>query len=152
MQADDAGDGKAHSSVDLAQGLVAGWMSDQVNDRGKSSERIGLGIAVVGLLVAVLASGWWRGLGIFALCLGLAFFAAIWLLRKAAHFAIARFAEPKSMTGSREEINSAIDEVDLPTSPLAIVRFLSRLRKGPGPELDRIKSVVGRLNSDLKAD
>ena len=34
MQADDAGDGKAHSSVDLAQGLVAGWMSDQVNDRG----------------------------------------------------------------------------------------------------------------------
>ena len=152
MQADDPTGDADNSAVDVAQGLIAGWMADQVDDRGKGAQRTGLIVAVVGLALAILVSGWWRGVGLFALFLGLAFFAAVWLARKAALYAITRFAAPRSLADSQDEIRGAIEEMDLPTSPLAIVRFLGRLRKGPGPEVDRVKSVVSRLENDLKAD
>lgn len=146
MQAEE---GRSRAAVDLAQGLVAGWMSDQVKGRGTGVQRIGLLAGAIGLLLAVLADGWLRGIGLFLLFGGVVFFGAIWIVRWPALFVIRRFAEPASMADHRAEIEAAINEVDLPTSPLAIVRFLVRLRKGPGPELDRMKSVVSRLQTDL---
>ncbi len=139
-----------NNTIDLARGLIAGWMTDQINDRGNLPVKGGLAVAVIGLLVTIFASGWWRAPGVILLLVGLAVFLVVWLVQRAAKFAIARFATPQSLAGRQEEIQVAIDEMDLPTSPIAIVRFLGRIRKGPGPELDRIEAVVGRLTSKLE--
>lgn len=138
-----------NDTVDLARGLVAGWLTDQVDDRGSLPVRAGLAVGLVGLLIAVFANGWWRALGLIVLGLGLFVAVGVWVVQRLAKFAITRFAEPKSLAGQRDEIRGAIDEMDLPTSPLAIVRFLGRIRKGAGPEIARINSVIGRLGDQL---
>lgn len=138
-----------NNTLDLARGLISGWMIDQVNNRGDLPLKGGLAVGLAGLLLAVFASGWWRAPGVILLIIGLAVFFAVWLVQRVAKFAISRFATPRSLAGQHQEIQNAIDAMDLPTSPLAILRFLNRIKKGPGPELDRIQLVVRRLSDRL---
>lgn len=138
-----------NNTLDLARGLISGWLTDQVNNRGDLPLKGGFALGLVGLVVAVFASGWWRAPGVILFFIGLTVFGVVWLVQRAAKFAISRFATPRSLAGQHQEIQNAIDDMDLPTSPLAILRFLNRVRKGPGPELDRIQLVVGRLSDRL---
>lgn len=141
---------EAMGSVDLARGLIAGWMSDQVSDRGDLPRYIALAFAVLGALAILLFSGWWQVLGLVALVSGLIAALVIWVIQKVAILAIGRFAEPRHLEGHRQEFRAALDEVDLPTSPLAILRFLRRLRNGAGPEMNRISQVVSRLEATVR--
>ncbi len=133
----------------LARGLVAGWLADQVDDRGTLPQRVALASAGLLLIVAVVFDGGWRWLFVALCLLALGVFAAIWVVRWLALAGIRRFAEPKSLAGRRADIDEAIDAADLPTGPLAIARFLFRLRRGVGTEVDRIRAIVSELMTSL---
>lgn len=45
-----------------------------------------------------------------------------------------------------ERFSTAVEEADLPTGPASLLRLIWRLRKGVGPEIERLVGVVDDLN------
>ena len=134
---------------DLARGLVSGVLTEQVSARGKGVQKVGLAAGALALIVAVIASGWLRWLLVFVALVAVGIAIAAWVARKLAVRAIHRFAEPKDLAQHRSAISAAIDDADLPTGPIAVLGLLWRLRKGVGPEVDRVRAIVSRLKTQL---
>lgn len=126
-------------------------LEKQISDRGSVVRWIGIGTMVVGGLAAVAFGGFMRGLGITLVLVGLIIVLIVGLVRTMALSAINRFATPTSIAEKREVIDQAMESADLPTGPISIVRFLYRLRKGVGPELRRLDTVMHDLRDDLAA-
>lgn len=135
---------------DLAKGLVAGLLMDQVGDRGRLAIGAGLAVGAVALVGAVFTGGVLRWLLVLLVLVALGVAAAAWLVRRVALATIRRFAEPRDVAGHRQAIDHAIDRADLPTGPLAVARTLWRLtRGGPGAEVDRLRKVLADLRTEL---
>ncbi len=134
---------------ELGRGLVAGMLERQIKDRGSFVRWIGVAIIVVGVVAAVGWGGFVRGLGITLVLVGLIVVLLVLLVRTMALAAINKFATPTSLAEKRDVIDRAMDRADLPTGPIAIVRFLVRLRKGVGTEVARLDTVLDDLREEL---
>ena len=136
---------------DVARGLVAGMLEKQVKLRGSFARWVGIAVLVVGLLSAVLFGGFVRGLGITMVLVGLIIILTVALIRALALGTIRKFATPQSIAEKRDEIDSAMEKADLPTGPITVIRFLYRLRKGVGPEVQRLDTIMHDLRDELAA-
>jgi len=136
---------------ELGRGLVAGMLEKQISDRGSVGRWIGIGIMGAGGLMAIGFGGFMRGLGITLVLVGLIVVHVVALIRTMALGAIRRFAAPTSIAEKRAVIDHATERADLPTGPISIVRFLYRLRKGVGPELQRLDTILDDLRDELAA-
>lgn len=136
---------------DLAKGLVAGMLERQVTSRGSLARRVGIAILVIGLISAVFFGGFLRGLGITMVLLGLIIILLVALARALALGTIRKFATPQSIAEKREEIDRAMDRADLPTGPVSVIRFLYRLRRGVGTEVERLDTIIDDLREELAA-
>ncbi len=134
---------------ELGRGLVAGMLERQIKDRGSFARWVGVAIMVAGLIAAVGWGGFVRGLGITLVLVGLIIVLLVLLVRTMALAAINKFATPTSLAEKRDVIDRAMDRANLPTGPIAIVRFLVRLRKGVGPEVSRLDTVLDDLREEL---
>ena len=134
---------------DVGRGLVAGMLEKQVKDRGSMVRWVGIAAIVVGVLTAIVWGGFPRGLGITVALFGLIIVLLVGLLRAMAIGAIHKFATPTSLAEKRDVIDHAMEQADLPTGPISIVRFLVRLRKGVGSEVSRLDTVLDDLRDEL---
>lgn len=136
---------------DVARGIVAGMLEQQVKNKGSFARWLGIAVLVLGLLSAVLFGGFLRGLGITMVLVGLIIILIVALIRALALGTIGKFATPQSIAEKRDEIAIATDKADLPTGPIAVIRFLYRLRKGVGPEVARLDKIMDDLRDELAA-
>lgn len=134
---------------DVARGLVAGWLIDQVDARGDLPLWIGAVISFLGLAAAVVAGGFVRGLGIVLVLVGLIVVLVVLLIRAVARSLIRRFADPTSLAGKQRDIDRVLRSSGLPTGPLAIIGLVSRLRRHAPPEVERLNGVMDDLQSEL---
>ena len=135
--------------TDLGRGLVAGMLERQVVGRGTTVRWVGVALIVVGVVAAIGFGGFLRGLAILFALIGLSIVLLVGLVRKLALVAIRRFATPTSLAEKRDVIDRAMDDADLPTGPISILRFLSRLRRGVGSEVRRLDAVLDDLRDEL---
>ncbi len=96
-----------------------------------------------------MRTGWLRWLAVIVVLLALAFLFFVLLSQRFAQAIINRFAPPVDMAQTRTSFESAIAEADIPTGPASFLRLVWRLRKGAGPEIERLATVVNRLRADL---
>lgn len=134
---------------DVARGLVAGMLEQQVKDKGSIVRWVGIAVLVLGLLSAVFFGGFLRGLGITMVLVGLIIVLVVALVRALALGTIRKFATPQSIAEKREEIAIATEKADLPTGPISVIRFLYRLRKGVGTEVSRLDKIMDDLRDEL---
>lgn len=134
---------------DLGRGLVAGMLEKQISDRGSVVRRVGVVLMVLGCIAAIGWGGFVRGLGITVVLIGLIIVLLVGLLRAMALGAINKFATPTSLAEKRDVIDRAMERADLPSGPISIVRFLVRLRKGVGSEVERLDTVLDDLRDEL---
>ena len=134
---------------DFAKGVVAALLTDQVDDKTGLATKAGLVVLVVAGLVVVLADSWLRWLAVVVLLLTLGFLLLVFLSKRLAKAVINRFASPVDMAGARERFETAVAEADIPTGPTSLLRLVWRLRRGVGPEIDRLTAVVQKLRTDL---
>ena len=136
---------------DLGRGLVAGMLQQRVSDSGSIGRRVSVGMMVGGGLAAVGFGGFMRGLGITFVLVGLIIVLVNALIRTMALSAIGGFATPTSIVEKRAVINRTMEQADLPTGPISVIRFLYRLRNGVTSEQRRLERVMDDLRDDLAA-
>lgn len=134
---------------DFAKGAVASLLTDQVDAKAGFASKVALVVVAVSVVVAVLADGWIRWLVIFVLLLGLALLVFVFITKRLAVGIINRLAPPVDLANARQTFGTAIAEADVPTGPIGLLRLVWRLRKGVGPEIERLGEVVTRLRSEL---
>lgn len=133
----------------LARGLVAGVLVDTVEVRGRSMARGALVIAVLGLVAAVLLDGGWRWFFVVAVLGALGAAVLVSIIRRLSVAMIHRIGTPEDFGDHRAAIDRAVDDADLPTGPVAAVRFAWRLRKDAGAETERLTAIVTALRNEL---
>ena len=134
---------------DFAKGAVASLLTDQVNGKTGLAYKVGGVVAVLALVGAIFLDGWLRWLLVFVLLMGLAVLAFVFVTKRLAMALINRIAPPVDLANSRQHFAAAIEEADIPTGPAGFFRLIWRLRKGVGPEIERLGEVVTRLESQL---
>ena len=134
---------------DFAKGAVASLLSDQVGAKTGLAYKVGWvgsGLALVG---AVFLDGWLRWLAVLVLVVGLAALVFVFVTKRLATALINRIAPPVDLADAWQHFDTAIAEADLPTGPVGFLRMIWRMRKGVGPEIDRLGAVVTRLKGEL---
>lgn len=134
---------------DFAKGAVASLLTDQVNDKTGLAYKVAGVFAALSLIGVILLDGWLRWLILFALLVGLALLAFVFVTKRLAMGLISRIAPPVDLANSRQHFDAAISEADLPTGPIGFLRLIWRLRKGAGPEIERLGDVVTKLKAQL---
>lgn len=134
---------------DLGRGLVAGMLENHISNRPSIVRRIGVALIVAGGLVAIAWGGEVRGLGITMVLVGLIAALTVGLVRLVALKTINDFARPTSIAEKREVIDRASESADLPRGPISITRFLVRVRRGVGPDVERLETVLDDLRNEL---
>ena len=134
---------------DFAKGAVASLLSDVVGDKTGLAYRVGWVGTALALLGSIFLDGWWRALAIVVLLLFLAALVFVFITKRLATAVINRIAPPVDLANARQHFDTAIAEADLPTGPVGFLKLVWRLRKGIGPEVERLGAVVTRLKSEL---
>jgi hypothetical protein len=134
---------------DIAKGVVAALLTDQVDDKTGLATKVGLVVLVVSGIGLFVMDGWLRWLAVVVVLLALAFVLFVFISKRLAKAMINRFASPADIGDVRANFDTAIAEAGIPTGPTSFLRMLWRLRKGVGPEIDRLTSVVNRLRREL---
>lgn len=134
--------------IELGKSLVAGFAADLVRSKSKAVGVAAGVIATGSLILAALLDGglaWLFGfVAIAALGVLLVTVIGRWLLLRA----VKLVADPAS--DPQQRVKAALEEADLPTGPVRVVRLLARLgRGGADDEIDRLRGVVTRLADDL---
>jgi hypothetical protein len=137
---------------DLARGLVAGLLMETVEARGRLAARVATAVAVLAVIGAVVADGGLRILLVALAALALVVAAVTVLLRRLVVAAIRRIGQPRRLDAHRAAIDRAIDQAELPTGPWTALKAAWRLRKGVGPEVDRLHGIVDRLTNELRTE
>ena len=133
----------------IAKGVVAALLTDQVREKTGLAYKMGAAVAAVALIGVVSLGGFWRGMAVVILLLSLLALLFVYVSRRFALVLVSRIAPPAELAGAREHFDAALTEADLPTGPVAFLRLIWRLRKGVGPEVERLGEVVGRLQDRL---
>lgn len=134
---------------DFAKGAVASLLSDQVGAKTALAYKIGWVGSGLALAGAIFLDGWLRWLAVLVLLVGLAALAFVFITKRLATALINRIAPPVDLANARQHFDTAIAEADLPTGPVGFLRMIWRMRKGVGPEIDRLGAVVTRLKGEL---
>ena len=134
---------------DFAKGAVASLLTDQVSDKTGLAYRVTGVVALLALAGVIFLDGWLRWLLVFVLLVGLGLLAFVFLTKRLAMGLINRIGPPVDLADSREHFEVAIAEADIPTGPAGFLRLIWRLRKGVGPEIERLGEVVTRLKAQL---
>ncbi|MDH4171327.1 MAG: hypothetical protein OEW42_17230 [Acidimicrobiia bacterium] len=129
----------------LTRGLVAGYIADVITDRTAPPIRFGAIGAVVAMVGAAISDGWWRApFVLFAITVA----AVSWAVQRLALIGIARIGPP--ISGHRQAVGRALEEADLPTGPLSLLRLGRRVfTRGMGHEFDRLITIVADLDASL---
>ena len=135
----------------IARGIVSGMLADQIERRGKTLALVLAAISIVGLIAAVALSGWFRFFGVVAMLFFAGATVALLIARWGAVKMVHRIAEPQDLQEHRATIAAAIDDADLPTGPIAAIRFAWRMRGGVGDEVDRLRVIAERVSEHLDA-
>ena len=135
--------------LELAKGIVAGYVIDLIRGRAATFIVGGLVVGVVAAVGVVFFDGFGAvGLGIVA-CIGFAVALVSVILRWLAIRAVCMVAQPAP--DPEERVRAAFAEADLPTGPLSLARLFVRVaRGGAGGELDRLRGVLTRLAADVE--
>lgn len=134
---------------ELGRGLVAGMLERQVRDRSSMTRRVGVAFMAIGAVTAIGWGGALRGLGITLVLIGLILVLLVALVRAMAVGAINKFATPTTIAEKRDVIDHALERADLPAGPISVIRFLVRLRRGVGSEVERLDAVLDDLREEL---
>ncbi|MDX2343719.1 MAG: hypothetical protein QNL12_08330 [Acidimicrobiia bacterium] len=134
---------------DFARGAVASLLTDQVDAKTGLVTKVTLAVVVAAVVAAVAIDGVIRWLAMVVIVLGLALALFVFISKRLALGIINRLAPAVDLAGSRQQFDSAIAEADLPMGPVGFLRLIWRLRKGVGPEVERLGAVVTRLKSEL---
>lgn len=134
---------------DIARGIISGALTDQVRRRGGGVIVGALVVAAAALVVAFATSGSLRVVSILVLLVSLAAAMIVTAVRWVAIRTIRTIGEPRGFDDHRATIDRALDDADLPTGPIAAMKFAWRLRKGPGPEFDRLGTITSKLAAEL---
>lgn len=134
-------------SVDLVKSLVVGFVLDLIRDRTRIVILAGAFVAVVSVVLMVVLDGAGRWLAALTVLVGLGMIVVTWGARRLATAILSRFAPPELAEEQRDRVTAAIDEAGIPTGPLSGLRFAWRLRQGVGAEVDRLRDVANRLQS-----
>lgn len=127
---------------------MAGYVTDVVGDRTRPLIRTGVVVAVIAVVLAVVTSGWWTAFWAVIAVVAGGSAGLVWLLGVVARRLISRLGPP--LTGHRQAVAQALDEADLPTGPLSLLRLGRRVQKaGADDELRRLWSIVDDLRADL---
>ncbi len=130
---------------DYVKGVVAALLTDQVDDKTGLAAKVGWVVFAVFAVLAVLADGWWRAPAVLFALMALLFLAFVSVTKGLAKGIINRFAPPADLGDVGQRFSVAVQEADLPTGPAAFMRLIWRLRKGVGPEVERLAAVVAEL-------
>ena len=133
---------------DIVKGVVAALLTDQIDDKTGLATKVGLLVVVIAGIAGFAADGWLRWLGVVVVLVALAFLAFVYVSKRLAKAMIGRFAPPADIDDVRANFDTAIAEADIPTGPASFLRMIWRLRKGVGPEIDRLAGVVNRLRGE----
>ena len=109
---------------DIAKGVVAALLTDQVEGKTILAYRIVGAAGVFGLVGAVLLDGFWRALAVLVLLVALLGLAFIFGTRRLALGLIGRIAPPAELAGARGHFDAAIAEADLPAGPAGFLRLV----------------------------
>jgi len=134
---------------DFARGVVASLLTDQVKDKTGLAYKVAGVVAVLALLGVIFVDGWLRWLLVLVLLVGLALLVFVFVTKRLALGIVNRIGPPADLTNARQYFDSAIAEADLPTGPAGFLRLIWRLRKGVGPEVERLGDVVTKLKGQL---
>ena len=134
---------------DFAKGAVASLLTEQVDAKTGFAAKVSAAVLVLALVVAIAADGFFRWLAIFLLVAAVATLLFIFITKRLATGIINRLAPPADLGNAREAFASALAEAELPTGPIGFLSLIWRLRKGVGPEVERLGAVVAKLRSQL---
>jgi hypothetical protein len=134
---------------DIAKGVVSALLTDQIDDKTGLATKVGVVLLVVSIIAAIAFDGWLRWLAVVVVLLVLAFLLFVFLSKRLAKAVVNRFAPPADIGDVRANFQTAIAEADVPTGPASFLRMVWRLRKGVGPEIERLTTVVNRLREGL---
>ncbi len=129
----------------VTRSIISAWLIDQVRVRALFLQRLLLGLAVVCLPFAVFASGFTRAFAFIWMCIFAFFGLGGMFVRWLAIFAIRRFAAPRRFDEYRTEVDAVIQDADLPTTPLAALRLVIRLKRGVRGEVERLRVLGVRV-------
>lgn len=134
---------------DFAKGAVAALLTDQVNAKTGLAYKVGWLVTGLAIIGTIAAGGWLRWLAVVVVVVGLGFLFFVFVTKRLAGGLINRLAPPADLSDARQHFDAAIAEADIPTDPLGFLRMVWRLRKGVGPEIERLGAVVTRLRGRL---
>ena len=135
---------------EFGRGAVAALLTDQVNDKVGLAYKADWVVVFVTAVLTVVTDSWLRWLALFFCLLALGFLLFVDITKRFAKATISRIAPPVDIAPARTQFDVAVAEADLPTGPVRFLRLMWRLRKGFGPEVDRLIAVVSRLRSELE--
>ena len=134
---------------DLVIGLVAGAIADAVRSRSRTALVVAAVVAAAAV-VGIAALGT-LGRVVCVLVLLVAAGAALLIIvaRRIVVGLLDRGVDTTRLADRRASLDTAIDDLDIPTGPVSLVRFAWRLRRGAGAEVDRVAAIARRLQADL---
>ncbi len=137
-------------TMDLARGIVAGLVMETVEGRGRLAARVAFGIALLAGVGAVVGDGVLRLLLVAVAILAALIAVVTVVLRRLVVAAVGRIGTPADLRHHRTSIDRALERAELPTGPWTAFKMAWRLRKGVGPEVDRLHDIVSRLSTELR--
>ena len=134
---------------DFVKGVAAALLNDLLDDKTGLAYKVSGVVAVIGFIAAVVADGWLRWLAVLVVILTLVVILFVFVTKRLAKGVINRFAPPVDIGNARTQFETAVAEADIPTGPASFMRLVWRLRKGVGPEVERLTGVVNQLRSGI---
>ena len=134
---------------DFAKGAIASLLTDQVEAKAGLAYKVAGAAGALALIGGVFLDGWLRWLLVLVLLIALALLAFAFITKRLAMGIINRIHPPMDLTNARQHFGHAIEEADIPTGPAGFMRLIWRLRKGVGPEIERLGAVVTQLRGEL---
>jgi hypothetical protein len=133
---------------EFGRGVAAALLTDQVSDKAGLAYKVGVVAVALTAVSTVVTDSWLRWLALLFCLFALGFVLLVFITKRFATATISRIAPPVDIASARTQFDVAVAEADIPTGPVGFLRLMWRLRKGVGPEVDRLIAVVNQLRSE----
>lgn len=134
------------NTSNTTRGIASAWILDHLSDRWKLIQNV-LGVAaLIVFLLSFFVWSWLQPPMIFvATLIGISWLGGV-VTRWIAMRLVRLIAAPARFGEYEDEVAEALNEADLPTAPLAAIRFVWRLRRGVTVERDRLIELTRRVD------
>jgi len=133
---------------EFGRGVAAALLTDQVSDKAGFAYKVGVVAVALTAVSTVVTDSWLRWLALLFCLFALGFVLFVFITKRFATATISRIAPPVDIASARTQFDVAVAEADIPTGPVGFLRLMWRLRRGVGPEVDRLIAVVNQLRSE----